>query len=168
MKKLTDDTLLARVLAWVARLVFRHRRLVIYSQVILFVLSILITVKYLKFDTNRDNLVGQNEKYQHAFLDYKKEFPQQDDLAVVVESENLEKNRQFIERLGAKVLAQPDYFTNVIFNNDLKMLGSKALLFVPESDLAELRNQLQGYVPFIEKFGQTTNLISFFDLINKE
>jgi uncharacterized protein len=168
MKKLTDDTLLARVLAWVARLVFRHRRLVIYSQVILFVLSILITVKYLKFDTNRDNLVGQNEKYQHAFLDYKKEFPQQDDLAVVVESENLEKNRQFIERLGAKVLAQPDYFTNVIFNNDLKMLGSKALLFVPESDLGELRNQLQGYVPFIEKFGQTTNLISFFDLINKE
>src|SRR5882757_2502378 len=135
MKKLTDDTLLARILAWTARMVFRHRRLIIYSQVALFVLSVFITVKYLKFDTNRDNLVGQNEKYQHAFLAYKKEFPQQDDLAVVVESEDLEKNRQFIERLGAKVLAQPTYFTNVIFNNDLKMLGRKALLFVPDSDL---------------------------------
>src|SRR6185312_2213237 len=114
------------------------------------------------------NLVGANEKYQHSFLAYKKEFPQQDDLAVVVESENIEKNRQFVERLGAKVLAQPTYFTNVIFNNDLKMLGRKALLFVPESDLAELQNQLKGYVPFVRKFSQTTNLVSLFDLINKE
>ncbi|HWD92825.1 MAG TPA: MMPL family transporter [Verrucomicrobiae bacterium] len=168
MKRLTDDTMLARVLAWTARLVIRHRKLIIVSQAILFVLSVFITVKYLRFDTNRDNLVGQNEKYQHAFLAYKREFPQQDDLAVVVESEDLEKNRQFIERLGAKVLAQPTYFTNVIFNNDLKMLGRKALLFVPESDLGELRNQLKSYAPFVEKFAQTTNLVSFFDLINKQ
>ncbi len=168
MKKLTDDTLLARVLAWMARMVFRHKKFIIYSQVILFLASIFITVKYLNFDTNRDNLVGQNEKYQHSFLAYKREFPQQDDLAVVVESENIEKNRQFVERLGAKVLAEPTYFTNVIFNNDLKMLGHKALLFVPESDLMELQNQLKGYVPFVEKFGQTTNLVSLFDLINKE
>src|SRR4051812_878716 len=168
MKKLTDDTLLALALAWLARLVLRHRKLIIYSQVALFLLSVLISYKFLKFDTNRDNLVGQNEKYQSAFLAYKKEFPSQDDLAVVVESEDIEKNRQFIERLGAKVLAEPTYFTNVIFNNDLKMLGRKALLFVPESDLVELKKQLTGYVPFIEKFGRTTNLISFFDLINHE
>ena len=168
MKKLTDDTLLAHVLAWVARMVFRHKKLIIISQALLFVASVLFAYKYLKFDTNRDNLVGQNEKYQHLFLQYKKEFPSQDDLAVVVESEDVEKNRQFVERLGAKVLAEPKYFTNVIFNNDLKMLGRKALLFVPDSDLEELRNQLKGYVPFIEKFGQTTNLVSFFDLINHE
>ena len=168
MKKLTDDTVLARVLAWLARMVFRHKKLIIISQAVLFVLSVLIAYKYLRFDTNRDNLVGQNEKYQHAFLEYKKEFPSQDDLAVVVESEDIEKNRQFIERLGAKVLAEPAYFTNVIFNNDLKMLGKKALLFVPDSDLEELRNQLKGYIPFVQKFGQTTNLVSFFDLINHE
>src|SRR4051812_29169339 len=168
MKKLTDDTMLARSLAWVASAVFRHRRLIIYSQAVLFVLSILVTVKFLKFDTNRDNLVGQNEKYQRAFLAYKKEFPQQDDLAVVVESDDIEKNRQFIERLGAKVLAESQTFTNVIYNNDLKMLGSKALLFVPETNLVELRDQLRGYMPFVQKFGQTTNLISFFDLINAQ
>jgi len=168
MKQLTDDTLLARVLAWVARMVFRHKKFIVYSQALLFVASVFVTYKYLKFDTNRDNLVGQNEKYQHSFLAYKTEFPSQDDLAVVVESENIEKNRQFIERLGARVLAEPTYFTNVIFNNDLKMLGRKALLFVPDADLVELRNQLKGYVPFIEKFGQTTNLVSFFDLINHE
>ena len=168
MKKLTDDTILAQALACLARMVFRHKKFIIYSQVVLFVFSVLITYKFLKFDTNRDNLVGQNEKYQHAFLDYKREFPSQDVLAVVIESEDIEKNRQFIERLGAKVLDQPTYFANVISNNDAEMLGRKALLFVPETELVELRNQLNGYVPFIEKFGQTTNLVSFFDLINHE
>jgi uncharacterized protein len=168
MKKLTDDTVLARVLAWLARMVFRHKKLIIISQAVLFVASVLVAYKYLRFDTNRDNLVGQNEKYQHAFLEYKKEFPSQDDLAVVVESEDIEKNRQFVERLGAKVMAEPAYFTNVIYNNDLKMLGRKALLLVPDSDLQELRDRLKGYVPFVQRFGQTTNLVSFFDLINHE
>lgn len=168
MKKLTDDSYFARSLAWLARTVFRYRHAVIWTQAVLFVLSILYTVKYLQFDTNRDNLVGQNEKYQHAFLAYKKEFPQQDDLAVVVESENQEKNRQFIERLGAKVEAETKYFTNIIYNNDLKMLGSKALLFVPETNLVDLRDQLRDYMPFVQKFSQTTNLVSFFDLINTQ
>lgn len=168
MKKLTEDTLLARSLAWLARMVFRHRRTVIYSEVLLFALSVFITARYLRFDTNRDNLVGHNEKYQHSFLEYKSEFTQQDDIAVVVESEDLEKNRQFVERLGARVLAQPHYFTNVIFNNDPLKFGPKALLFFPEEDLVDLRNTLRDYMPFLEKFGQRTNLVSFFDLINKQ
>src|SRR5690242_15078300 len=123
MKKLTDDTILARALAWVAEKVIHHRRFVLYSQILLFAVSVVYAIRFYRFDPNRDNLVGQNEKYQHSFLAYKKEFPQQDELAVVVESENLEKNRQFIERLGARVLAEPRLFTNVIFNNDLRMLG---------------------------------------------
>jgi len=168
MKKLTEDTILARALLWMARTVFQHRRTVIYSQVILFALSVFITVKYLRFDTNRDNLVGENDKYQRTFLTYKKEFPQQDDIAVVVESENLEKNRQFVERLGARVLAQPKYFTNVIFNNSPLKFGSKGLLFIPEPDLVDLKNTLGDFMPFLEKFGQTTNLVSFFDLVNKQ
>ncbi len=168
MKKLTDDTLLARVLAWTADFVIHHRRIVIYSQIILFVVSGVYAWQFLRFDPDRDNLVGKNERYQGAFIAYRKEFPQQDDLAVVVESEDLEKNRQFVERLGARVLAEPTLFTNVIFNNDLRMMGPKAWGFISESDLGDLRDQLKGYVPFVEKFGRTTNLVSFFDLINKE
>src|SRR3954466_5030500 len=130
MKKLTDDSYFARALGWLTGLVLRHPKLLLYSQALLFGLCILYTVKFLDFDTNRDNLVGSNEKYQKAFLEFKKEFPQQDDLAVVVESDDVEKNRQFVERLGAKLERETTYFTNLIYNNDLKMLGSKALLFV--------------------------------------
>ncbi len=170
MKRLTEDTYFARTLAWVAGAVCRHRRFFILSQALLFVVSILVTVVYprIEFDTSRDNLVGANKQYHQNFLRFKKEFPQQDDLVVVAESENPEKSRQFVERLGAKLEAETNLFTDVFYKGDLKMLGSKALLFVPEGDLEDLKKTLQDYRPFIRQFGRTTNLVSLFDMVNTQ
>ncbi len=123
---------------------------------------------WLQFDTDRDNLVGSNKRYHQNYLQFRKEFPQQDDLVVVVESENVEKNRQFVERLGARLEAETNLFKNVFYKGDLRMMGSKALLFVPETDLAQLRTTLHDDLPFIQKFSQTTNLVSFFNLVNTQ
>jgi hopanoid biosynthesis associated RND transporter like protein HpnN len=168
MKALSPDSLLARWLGWLAAAILRRPRWFVWPQVALCVLSIAITVKFLQFDTSRNNLVGGNHPYHHNFLVYGKEFPQQNDLVVVVESENAEKNRQFVERLGAKLEAETNLFQDVFYKGDLPMMGSKALLFVPEKDLAGLRDTLKSDLPFIEKFTQTTNLISFFDQINTQ
>src|SRR5262245_12438602 len=168
MKRLTDDSMMARALGWLARFVYRHRRFVLWSHVVMFVVSVLYTWRFLEFDMNRDNLVGKNETYQRSFLEFKREFPQQDDLAVVVESNDPERNRQFVERLGARLAQEGTYFTNLIYNNDLKMLGSKALLFVPETNLVDLKEQLVTFRPFIQKFSQATNLVQFFYLINRQ
>lgn len=168
IKRLTEDTLLARALGWLARAIFRHRRWFLYPQVLLFVFCVLYTARYLKFDTSRDDLVGSNKKYHQNFLKFKKEFPTQDDLVVVVESEDPEKNRQFVERLGARLEAETNLFHDVFYKGDLKMLGSKALLFVPEEDLNDLKKTLSDYRPFLEKFTHTTNLVSLFGMINAQ
>lgn len=168
MKALSPDSFLARCLGRLAAAIVRRPRWFFWPQVVLFFLSIFITVKYLQFDTSRNNLVGGNHLYHHNFLEFQKEFPQQDDLVVVVESENLEKNRQFVERLGAKLEADTNLFQDVFYKGDLTMMGNKALLFVPEDNLAELRDTLKNDAPFIQKFGQTTNLVSFFNLINTQ
>ena len=130
IKQLSTDSFVARFLAWVTGVVMRYPRLFLYGQVVLFVLSIFIAAKYpgIQFDTSRNNLVGSNKKYHQNFLRFKEEFPTQDDLVVVVESENAEKNRQFVERLGAKLEAEPKVFHDVFYKGDLKMLGAKALL----------------------------------------
>jgi predicted RND superfamily exporter protein len=86
MKRLTEDSLMGRALAWLARKVCSHRRLIILAHAVLFVLSVAYTVRYLEFDTRRDNLVGSNKKYHRNFMEFKKEFPEQDDLVVVAES----------------------------------------------------------------------------------
>jgi hopanoid biosynthesis associated RND transporter like protein HpnN len=166
IRPLSTDNLIARFLVALAGAVFRYRRLFFYPQLALFIASILITVKYpgIVFDTSRNNLVGSNKKYHQNFRRFKAEFPTQDDLVVVVESEDAEKNRQFVERLGAKLEAETNVFHDVFYKGDLKMLGPKALLFVPDKDLAELSEKLKDFRPFIAQFTRTTNLLSLFNM----
>src|SRR5204863_3926349 len=119
-------------------------------------------------DMNRDNLVGEKDRYHRIFLEYRKEFPQQDELVVVVESEKMERNRQFIERLAAKLEPYTNEFEDVFYKGDMQMPGKKALLFPDETNLVELRDTLHNMMPFIEEFTQATNLDSLFGLINKQ
>ena len=72
MRLLSDQTLVARALARLAREICRHPRLFFYPHVLLFGLSIFITVEFLQFNTRRDNLVGANKKYHQNFLRLKK------------------------------------------------------------------------------------------------
>jgi len=183
MKTPSADNFAARLLGGLARAVMRHRRWFLWPQAVLFVLCVLYTVCFLKFDTTRASLVGANKKYHRLFQQFKKEFPTQDDMVVVVESEDSERNRQFIERLAAKIEAarirvpvrpgaeatvETNLFARVFYTRDLKMLGSKALLFVPEENLRGLKQRLEDYAPFIEPFTRTTNLVSLIDMVNTQ
>jgi hopanoid biosynthesis associated RND transporter like protein HpnN len=168
MKPLTEDNVVATALAWLARAVCRFPRFFLYPQLILAGVCVVYTVNFLQFDTSRNNLVGANKAYHQNFIRFKKEFPTQDDLVVVVESEDAEKNRQFVERLGAKMEAETNVFHDIFYKGDLKMLGSKALLFVEETNLVDLRKTLQDYRPFINEFTHATNLVSLFSMLNTQ
>ena len=168
IEKLNDTNLVARCLTAVAQAIFRRRRWFLYPQLALFVICVLYTWKNLEFDTKRSNLVGSNKRYHQIYLAFRQEFQTADDLVVVVESEDAEKNRQFVERLGARLEAETNLFQHVFYKGDLNMLGSKALLFVPDDDLQELQRRLKDYRPFIQQFSRTTNLVSLFDMINAQ
>ena len=168
IKRLTENSWIARILGSLAAAVIRYRPLFVYPQLLLMGLCIIYTWFNLKLDFSRDNLVGANKKYHQTFRKFKKEFPTQDDLVVVVQSENNEKNRQFVERLGAKLEAETNTFRDVFYKGDPKMLGSKALQFFPEEDLKELRKALQDYQPFLQQFTHTTNLLSLFEMVNTQ
>ena len=165
--KALGETFFARVLGRLADAVLRFPKFFIWPQLVLVGVCVFYTVRHLEFNTDRNALVGSEKKYHQNYLQFKKEFPQEDDL-VVVESDNAEKNRQVVERLGAKLEAETNLFTDVFYKGDLKMLGKKALQFVPEADLAEMRKLLGDYRPFIEQFTRTTNLVSFFGMVNTQ
>jgi hopanoid biosynthesis associated RND transporter like protein HpnN len=167
MQKPTDSSG-ARWLNRLADFVYRYPRWVFYPHVGLFVLSIFYTLTFLKFDTSRNDLVGTDKAYHRNFLQFKQEFKSQDDLVAVVESEDMEKNRQFVERLGKRLEAETNIFTDVFYKGDLTMLGPKALLFLPEDTLVDLHGTLKSYRPFIQQFAQATNLVSLFDLVNRQ
>lgn len=167
MKALTADSFLARRLNWLAQAAIRHPRWLFWPQIILALACVVITIGFLKFDPDQGNLVSPNLKYQQNFLRLQKEFPQQgNDLTVVVQSGDPEKNRQFIERLAAKMIPETNLFCDVFYEQNLAALGTKALFFVPRDDLASIQDTLRDELPFIEPFTQTSNLPSFFEEIN--
>src|SRR4051812_40582245 len=152
MKALSQDSYLARWLGKLADAVMRYPRYFFFPQLALFVLAIGYTVFFLQFDMDRDHLVGPNQKNQQNYLQFRKEFPRPDDLLVVVQSDDIEKNRQFVERIGPKLMAETNLFQDVLYKTDLPLLGKKALLFLSEDDLNGLMDKLHEDMPFIEKF----------------
>src|SRR5882724_5676749 len=160
----------ARLLLWLANAVEQHRFWFGWPHLVLAALCLFVTAVKpgLQFNTDRNALVGGEKEYHHIFLEFRKEFPVEDDIVVVVESEQMEKNRQFVERLGAKLEAETNLFAHVFYKGDLKMMGRKALLFVPEPDLIELRKTLQDFRPFLQQFTRATNLLTLINLVNRQ
>ena len=160
------NSLPARPLQWLAWGVYRYPWLFTYPQLVLLAVCVVYTIRHLEFDPSRNNLVGSDKKYHQIYLRYKEEFSGEDDLVVVVESEDKEKNRQYVERLGRRLEGETNLFHDVFYKGDLKMMGRKALLFLPHDTLGELHKTLQEYRPFLENFTRATNLNSLFRLVN--
>ena len=160
------ESIPVKILTRLAHAVYYWRAWFIYPQIVLLGVCIWYTVENLEFDTSRSNLVGAEKRYHQIYLKYKEDFNVRDDTVVVVESENAEKNRQFVERIGAKLEKETNLFAEVFYKGDLKMLGPKALLFLDEPTLDQLHATLKEYQPFIANFARATNLHSLFSLVN--
>jgi hopanoid biosynthesis associated RND transporter like protein HpnN len=157
-----------RILSALAAALVGRPRWFFYPQMLLFLGCVCFTASKLGFTTSRNDLVSSEKRYHQNFLNFRKEFPVEDDLVILVESDDTEKNRQFVERLGAKLEAEPELFTNPFYRADFKMLGDKALFFLKQDELAAFREQLTAFEPFVSKFSRATNFISLFQLINTE
>ena len=147
-----------RLLQRLADAVYGHRAWFVWPQLVLFCGAVWVTVARLEINMDRDDLVGSDKKYHRNFLKFKEDFPAQSDLVAVVESEDIERNRQFIERFGARLDAAStaqsptNLLADVFYRGDMKMMGRKALLFVSTNDLRELNQALTDYQPFLRQF----------------
>lgn len=157
-----------RGLSGLAAAIHARPALFFFPQIVLLALSVAYTVAELEINTSRNDLVDANKRYHQNFLRYREEFSAPDDLVAVVESGDMMKNRQFVERLAGKLQANEQTFTNVMWLNDLKMLGPKALLFLPETNLVDIRDILIEYRPVMEKFTRATNLATLFQQVNTQ
>jgi len=163
------ESLMMRLLRLLVRAVIRHPRLFLYPQIALFCVCVFVTADRLQFDMNRNNLVGADKQYHRNFLAYAKEFHAQGDLVVVVEGGDVDKKRQFVERVGRRLEAETNLFADVFYKGDLKMMGRKALLFVPDDQiLVEMLARLKDARPVLRSFSEVTNLNSLFRTVNRE
>ncbi|MEY2410280.1 MAG: hypothetical protein QOF48_2950, partial [Verrucomicrobiota bacterium] len=88
------------MLQWLSDAVHARPGWFFWPQLVLVMVCIWFTIAKLEFHTDRNSLVGGEKEYHKVFLAFRKEFPVEDDMVAVVESEDMEKNRQFVERLA--------------------------------------------------------------------
>ena len=172
MSSEAKPSLAIRLLSWLAGALVRRPGWFLWPQVVLFLVCVAFTVFQLEFDMDRNSLVGEDKPSHRNFLAMQREFPSQDDIVVVVESDEPEKNRQVVERLGARLEAESvsrnptNVFGDVFFKGDLRLMGKKALLFFPETNLVEFSKALGDYRPFMDQFMGATNMASLFRQVN--
>ncbi len=163
------SSIATRGLTRLAHLIVRYPKAFWIPQLVLFVLSVGYTITQLEFHTDRNALVSAEKEYHRNFLNYLADFESQDDLVTVVESGDREKNRQFVERLGARLAAEPDVFRSVFFKGDLALLGPKALLFLDDASIVDtMRDQIRSVRPMIEAFSQVNSLESLVRELNRQ
>lgn len=161
--------LLVRLLSGLATVIIQHPRWFIYPQIVAFGLCAWVTATGLKLDMDRASLVGADQRYHQNFLRYERDFSAGQDIVVVAESENMERNRQFVERLAARMENEPKLFTNVFFKGNLKLMGPKALLLVTNiQTLVEMDQAIKDARPMLDSMTQVTNLPSLFRMINRQ
>lgn len=159
---------LERSLHRLAALVFVYRSWFIYLQVVLFGACVLVAAWRLDFRTDPNDLFSAEQGYLRHWLELKEEFQVQENLVTLVESGDLEKNRQFVERLAARLAAEPEVFTEVFYKGDLRALGPKGLLLLPEPRLRELLDALREHEPLLRTLATVTNLVSLFSEVDRQ
>ncbi len=157
-----------RLLQILAEWIINRPKTLVLPQALLCIAGILYTVFNLEFSSDRNDLVGSGKKYHEIFLKFRAEFPQEDDMVALVESGNLEKNRQFVERLGSRLQGDPKHFTNVFWKGDLKSMGPKSLLFLDLETLRSFRDSIQTYLPVLQFFSETRSLNDLFKRVNRQ
>jgi hypothetical protein len=83
-------------------------------------------------------IVSADETYQRNWSNLKEEFHVQEELVTLIESDDLEKNRQFVERLAARLEVETNLVKDIFFKGDLRAMGPKALLFLPQERLEQV------------------------------
>src|SRR6185503_17313021 len=116
------QSITARFLYWLSDAIYEHRLWFLFPPLVLAGLCIWYTASKLEIWTDRNALVGAEKEYHRNYLAFRNEFPVQDELVVVVESDGLDRNRQFVERLWAKLQADTNLFTGVFFQGDLSSM----------------------------------------------
>ncbi|MCU0789113.1 MAG: RND transporter, partial [Verrucomicrobia bacterium] len=157
-----------RLLHRLSGVVSRHRGWFIYPQLVFFGVCLFYAGNELQFRTDPNEMFSSDQGYVRDWSEVQEEFQLQEDLVALVESEDFEKNRQFVERLAARLDQETNLFKNVFYKRDLRSLGSKGLLFLPEPKLDALRESLQDYEPLIRTFSQVSNLASLLSEVDTQ
>ncbi|MBT9584727.1 MMPL family transporter [bacterium] len=122
---------------------YRAPRKLILLAILSCVLCIVYAARNLEFATDRAALVDQNEKFGALSRKFQKEFPNNEDLIVVIDGGNSSQRERFSDELASRLKEHGDPFKDIFQKVELPFLRHQALLYLETEDLQKLLDSLR-------------------------
>jgi hopanoid biosynthesis associated RND transporter like protein HpnN len=112
-------------------------------------ISLGVTVRFLRFKTDRADLIHPAAEFHQRWLRYTESFGDQTEALVVIEGISPDAIRHAMDDLGQLLSAEKTLFSRVQYRIDLQQLESKSLQYLSPRDLASVLEQLTEYGPIL-------------------
>lgn len=144
------------------RTVSRHPWAVLAIALLLSLASVLYTVGKMEFLTGRDDLMPRNAPFQKDYREYRSAFGDQEEIVVVVESDDPALATRFSDALYSRLSEEKRLFVELLYPGGLPYFRKNGLLFMPSDDLETMANRLQMTAPLIKELAAAPSIKTLF------
>ena len=142
--------LLGRALVAWTRVCLRHPLTVVMLAILSAVAAGAWTARHLGYKVSRVDLLDPESEYNKLWIDYIREFGEDDDAVVVVEGESREGVIAVLQEVSREVAREESLFRSVLHEVDLSKIRSKGLHYLSPADLADIDRFIERTQPILD------------------
>lgn len=157
-----------RSLRRLVRLSCRRPAVTVAISLVLAVVAVVYTMQALTFKTSTRSLLPQNAGFVVRYAEYAKEFGELEDIVLVVEAGSFEGARAYAARLTEALQQGPVKFERIAYRIDPKRFEGRQLLYLPTSQLREIRDKIFDHQEFMESFAGDPSLARLMEGVNTQ
>lgn len=116
----------------------------------------------MEFLTGRDDLMPKNSPFQVDYRAYRAEFGDQEEIVVVIESDDAERATKAADALYARLNREKDVYREVFYPGGLPYFRKNGLLFMPLEDIKRLRATLTMAAPVLKNLAASPSVQTLF------
>ncbi len=146
-----------------ADLAWRFPVLILVLGTLLALGSGVYTWNHLEFDADRANLIRRSPELQANQDRYVEQFPNAEDMVVVVEGGTPEDRRAFLDDLAGRLRAEPQTFRDVFEKVELAFLRTHALHYLDLATLEHLSRELAQSRPLLDSLSCSKDMSGLLD-----
>ncbi|MCA9247967.1 MAG: MMPL family transporter [Planctomycetales bacterium] len=148
--KTTDPSFLARPLAGLARLACKAPRIWLSVFLALAGGSLFLGATSIELRTSRLDLLNPKSGYNQLWIDFVRDFGEDDDAVVVVSADNKDDVVEAVDAIAVELTLREKYFRDVLWKIDTSRLQSKGLYYLAQDELQQIEGFLSQSQPVLE------------------
>ena len=146
----SHSSLLSQALVAWTRICLRAPVAILCLAILSAVASGVWTARTLGYKVSRVDLLDPHSDYNKLWIDYVREFGEQDDAVIVVEGESRANVITVLEEVSAEVARDGAMFHSVLHEVDLAKIRAKGLHYLSPADLAAIDHFIERTQPILD------------------